>query len=280
LQAGGGTGDQPRTGYDERDADIKITYDIAANRRLIAVVQHVTQDDAWRVHKTIFAKSWRGTTTGDELRRSLDQRRTLAYLQYEARDMTALASNMTLSLSWHQQDEEQLRVRNDGRYDRQGTDVGTLGLWGQWNIPARRGPWTAGAEVYRDSVDSFRKEFNADGTPREVGIQGPVADDASYVIADAFVQKQTAIGDNIRGRRQMQIRCETRRRASVWLSKIAGVMWWAACATAMISGRDAPPTWEGRLWERLVGAASRRDMWEGRPWEGRPWERRLAPIPP
>jgi len=119
--------------------------------------------------------------------------------------MTALASNMTLSLSWHQQDEEQLRVRNDGRYDRQGTDVGTLGLWGQWNIPARRGPWTAGAEVYRDSVDSFRKEFNADGfrkefnadgTPREVGIQGPVADDASYVIADAFVQKQTAIGDN------------------------------------------------------------------------------------
>ena len=195
LHAGGGTGDQPRTGYDERDADIKITYDIAANRRLIAAVQHVTQDDAWRVHKTIFAKSWRGTTTGNELRRSIDQRRTLAYLQYEARDMTALASNMTLSLSWHQQDEEQLRVRNDGRYDLQGTDVGTLGLWGQWNIPARRGPWTAGAEFYRDSVDSFRKDFNVDGKLREVDIQGPVADDASYVIADAFVQKQTAIGD-------------------------------------------------------------------------------------
>ncbi|NIA27032.1 MAG: TonB-dependent receptor [Desulfobulbaceae bacterium] len=196
LHAGGGTGDQPRTGYDERDADIKITYDISAKRRLTAAVQRVTQDDAWRVHKTVFAKSWRGTTTGNELRRSLDQRRTLAYLQYEARDMNALASNMTLSLSWHQQDEERLRVRNDGRIDRQGTKVGTLGLWGQLDIPARRGPWTTGVEVYRDNVDSFRKDFNADGTLRRSGIQGPVADDASYVIADAFVQKQTAIGDN------------------------------------------------------------------------------------
>lgn len=196
LIAGGGTGNQARTGYEERDADIKLTYDFAANRRLIAAVQYVSQNDAWRVHKTVFAKSWRGTTTGDEMRRSLDQQRTLAYLQYEAQDITALASSMTLSLSWHQQNEERLRVRNDGRYDRQGTDVGTLGLWGQLDIPARRGPWTAGVEVYRDSVDSFRDDFNADGTLRGSGIQGPVADDASYIIADAFVQKQTTIGDN------------------------------------------------------------------------------------
>ena len=194
LRAGGATGEQPKTGYDEVDADLKLSVDLSNGHNLVAAFQYVDQDDAWRVHKTVFGKSWRGTTTGDELRRSLDQRRTLAYLQYRADDLTSRDGDLILSLSYHGQDESRVRIRNDGRMDVQGTNVGTLGAWGQLSIAARSGTWTFGAEVYNDEVDSYRNDFNADGSFRSSAIQGPVADDASYLTAGLFVQNQVTIG--------------------------------------------------------------------------------------
>jgi hemoglobin/transferrin/lactoferrin receptor protein len=188
LHAGGDTGTQPRTGYDERDVDLKLTYDVAPGHKLIAAMQRVNQDDAWRVHKTVFGKNWQGTTNGSELRRSLDQQRTLTYLQYEA-------SELKLSLSYHRQEEQRIRVRSDGRSDRQGVDVGTLGLWSQFSIPVHRGLWTAGLEIYRDDVDSFRRDFDADGSLNRVRIQGPVGDDASYLTTGVFVQNRTTVSE-------------------------------------------------------------------------------------
>ena len=196
LRAGKESGDQPKTGYTEQGADLKFSLDLGGNRNLVAAVQHVTQDDAWRTHKTIFGKSWQGTTTGNELRRSFDQQRTLAYLQYRATDIASWANNLTLSISYHLQDEEQLRIRDDGRFDVQGTDVGTLGLWGQLDVPSSMGLWTGGVELYRDDVNSFRNDFDADGSLASTNIQGPVADDARYLTAAAFLQNQISFGDN------------------------------------------------------------------------------------
>lgn len=194
LRSGGGT--QRKTGYGEQDADLKLSWDLAEERSLVAAVQHVTQDDAWRTHKTIFGESWKGTTTGDDLRRSLDQTRTLAYVQYRNDDLSWRSGNLMLSLSWHQQDEERLRVRNDGRYDRQGTDVGTLGMWGQVEIPGRHSTWVSGIELYRDYVDSFRTDWSAEGLLVSEGIQGPVADNASYLTGAAYLQSQIQIQEN------------------------------------------------------------------------------------
>ena len=187
LRAGAATGTQPKTGYDEYDADLKLSMDLDNGHNLVAAIQHVDLDDAWRVHKTVFAKSWRGTTTGNELERSLDQRRTLSYLQYRANDLV-------LSLSYHDQDESRFRLRSDGRTDRQGTDVGTLGVWGQYSFSSISGVWTLGAEFYEDDVDSYRSDFNADGTLRRSAIQGPVADDATYRTSSVFAQNQVAMG--------------------------------------------------------------------------------------
>lgn len=196
LRAGGDTGEQPKTGYDEQDADLRVHFQLDDKRSVFAAIQNVNQDDAWRVHKTIRGKSWRGTTTGNEIRRSLDQHRTLAYVQYHADDEASRIRNLTLSASYHRQREERLRIRSDGRTDVQGTDVGTSGLWGQFDVPSRSGLWTTGAEVYYDDVDSFRNNFAADGSLRSTAIQGPVADDASYTTAAAFVQNQIALGEN------------------------------------------------------------------------------------
>lgn len=195
LRTGGDTGEQPMTGYNERGGDLKIDIDLGENRALVLAVQHNDQDDAWRTHKTIFGTHWRGTTSGDELQRSLDQQRTLAYAQFKAGNLASRENDLTLSISWHQQKEDQLRVRNDGRFDEQGTDVGTFGLWGQLDLPSQTGLWTVGAELYHDDVDSYRTDYNADGSLRSVSIQGPVADDSIYVTAAAFLQNHYAFGD-------------------------------------------------------------------------------------
>ncbi len=195
LRAGGSTGEQPRTGYDEMDADVRLTADLGNGRSLVAVVQRVSQDDAWRVHKTVFGKSWQGTTTGNELQRSLDQDRTLTYLQYHATDIGSSEGSLVLSLSHHDQDESRVRIRSDGRKDIQGTNVGTLGVWGQYSFNSNAGIWTIGAESYSDDVDSFRDNYNADGSFRNSSIQGPVADDATYSTTGLFVQNQLTLGE-------------------------------------------------------------------------------------
>ncbi len=196
LRAGGGTGRQPKTGYQERDADAKLQYALSATSDITIAAQHVVQDDAWRVHKTIYGESWRGTTVGNELRRSLDQERSLAYLQYRVRNLKVLhGGNLTVSLSHHQQDEDRLRIKADGNYDQQGTTVGTFGLWGQVEIPSEYGTWTVGVEAYRDSVDSFRNDYDVEDNLLRSRVQGPVADDASYALADAYVQNQMNIGE-------------------------------------------------------------------------------------
>ena len=211
LKAGGETGEQAKTGYDEFDADLKFNINLSRGRNLIAAFQYVDQDEAWRVHKTVYSESWRGTTTGNELRRSLDQRRTLAYLQYRADDLSSLDGNLVLSLSYHEQDESRLRIRSDGRKDDQGTSVGTLGAWGQLSIATRSGVWTFGAEAYHDDVDSYRIDYNADGSFRRSAIQGPVADDATYLTTGLFVQNQVSLGktaDLVTGVRFTQSRAD------------------------------------------------------------------------
>ncbi|MDH3748023.1 MAG: TonB-dependent receptor [Gammaproteobacteria bacterium] len=195
LEAGHDLGTQPKTGYDEQDAELKFHYNLTANQRVTAAIQHVDQDDAWRVHKTIFGKSWRGTTVGDELRRSLSQQRTLSYLQYRGVDVTPWLDELALSLSVHDQDETRHRTRADQRTDIQGTDVQTTGFFGHLVMPSAAGTFTAGAEFYHDEVESFRSDYNADGTLRGVRIQGPVADDATYQTAAVFLQNQIAYGE-------------------------------------------------------------------------------------
>ena len=195
LEGGRDIGTQPKTGYDEQDAELKMHFDVADNQRITAAIQHVDQDDAWRSHKTIFGKSWEGTTVGSELRRSLSQQRTLSYLQYRAEGRDSWFSEAVVSLSYHDQSEERIRTRSDGRTDIQGVDVGTTGLFGHLLILSGLGNLTVGTELYHDDVDSHRTDFNADGTLRGVRIQGPVADDASYETMAAFIQDQISVGE-------------------------------------------------------------------------------------
>jgi hemoglobin/transferrin/lactoferrin receptor protein len=197
VRGGRELGLQPHTGYDEVDGDVKIEYRFDHDARLVFAHEQVEQDDAWRTHKTIFAKSWEGTDVGNEKRRSLDQTRRLTYLQYRGHDLAPAIAGLTASLSWHTQEEEQFRIKKDDKSDRQGFDVDTLGAWLQVETASPVGLWTYGAEWYRDDVSSFLKEYAADGSLSSVAIQGPVADDATYDLGGLFVQDDVALFDGV-----------------------------------------------------------------------------------
>lgn len=204
VDAGGEVGEQPETGYRENDFDLKLRYALGATSELVASFQQVSVDDAWRTHKTIFGRSFRGTTVGNEARRVLDQDRTLAYikLHHDRRNSlrpatTATASlfdSMTASLSLHRQGEERDRVRRDDRRDIQGFEVDSLGVRLRFHKTTDHGTWTYGAESYRDEVDSFRLNFDRQGVFTGASSQGPVADDANYWLQGVYAQYQAHLG--------------------------------------------------------------------------------------
>jgi len=188
LEGGRNVGTQDETGYHEWDGDMKAEYFLGPDRKLVFAHQHVQQFDAPRTHKTIYGITWEGLTRGSELRRDLDQRRDLTYLQYHAENLGGPVDAVHAGLSWHQQDETRHRARTGGRFDTQGFEAGTLGAFAQAESRTPLGRLTYGIDYYHDNVNSF-SSTNA--------IQGPVGDDADYDLLGLYVQDTIPVCDRL-----------------------------------------------------------------------------------
>lgn len=188
LEGGSAVGLQRKTGYDERDANLRAEYDISDRTMLTFAHQYVSLDDAWRAHRTIYGISWEGTTVGTDRQLSLDQKRNLTYLQLHHEGLGVFGDTLQASVSFQRQEEDQYRIPSSLRPEVQGFDVNTRGVGLQISKQTGIGQWVYGFDYYRDDVKSYRVDYNANGTVRLVHVQGPVADDAAYDLAGAFVQ--------------------------------------------------------------------------------------------
>ncbi|MBN2224665.1 MAG: TonB-dependent receptor [Deltaproteobacteria bacterium] len=197
LRAGARTGVMPKTGYDQQSLDLKFNYAVDEDRELVLGLQHDNIDDAWRTHRTVFSKSWLGTTIGTDKELLLDQRRQLAYLQYRWDRVSRHIDQAVFSLSWHRQYEGHFRRRNDGARTIDGFDVGTAGFWGQFVSRTRLGKLTYGWEYYLDFVDSFREDPDDANPAARISPRGPVADDARYHLFGLYLQNETPLLDSL-----------------------------------------------------------------------------------
>jgi hemoglobin/transferrin/lactoferrin receptor protein len=193
LEGGSTVGLQPKNGYDERDANMRVEYDLNDHSTLIFAHQYVSIDDAWRAHRTIYGVSWEGTTVGTDRQLSLDQKRNLTYLQLHQQGVGVFGDSLQASLSFQRQEEDQFRIPSTLRTEVQGFDVNTRGVGLQITKQTRLGLWVYGFDYYRDDIKSYRIEYNVNGSVRLVHVQGPVADDASYDLAGAFLQDRIDI---------------------------------------------------------------------------------------
>ncbi len=188
LRAGGDTGEQPNTGYDELDGDLKMEGYFDESHRWVFGVQSVEQYDVPRTHKTDAAIPYHGTSVGSDRRRDLDQTRRLAYGQLHGEGLDGFFDRYSVSLSWHNQEELRNRTRSNGNTEQQGFEVGQVGLFANFSSDSGLGRLTYGFDLYHDEVDSF--------SSREP-IQGPVADDASYDLFGLFVQDEIALRSDL-----------------------------------------------------------------------------------
>lgn len=188
LEGGRNTGTQPETGYSEIDADLKLESQLDEDTQLVFGFQHVYQNDVPRTHRTVYAVPFEGTTVGSDLRRDLDQERTLAYGQLHGEVDSDWMDHYDVSLSWQGQSEVRHRTRGSGVREEQGFDVGTIGLWTSMMSTTSIGRLTYGFDYYHDDVDSFSSTEP---------IQGPVADDSTYDLAGIYIQDEIEATDRL-----------------------------------------------------------------------------------
>lgn len=254
LEAGGTTGLQPKTGYDEQASDVKFQYAFSPRARLVAAYQRLEQDDAWRTHRTVHGRRWHGTTIGNDNKLALDQFRDLAYLQYHHTGLGGAVDAVHLSVSFQRQEEFEHRVRNSNQVNLQGVDVNTWGLSAQLESDTSFGRWIYGVEHYSDDVESYRTNYRANGTLESVSIQGPVGDDAGYELFGAYVQDTLSWGDRgevILGARYTQAEASARRVQDPITNAVIGIdeRWDATVGSARLRWRLD----DGNHWHAFAG---------------------------
>jgi len=179
LIGGRDIGRQPNAGYDELDFDLKLEHRLANGARLSFAYQNARLEDVPRTHRTVFARSFAGTAVGTELQRSLDQHRQLAYVQLRDESVNEWVDRLVLSASWQRQKEDRYRARTGARFDWQGFNVDSFGLWSRAESETTIGRLAYGFEYYRDAVGSYSSGNT---------IQGPVGDDANYDLFGAYIE--------------------------------------------------------------------------------------------
>ena len=180
VQGGQEVGDQPQTGYDEYDADMKAEYFLTPDARLTLLHQRTRQNNVPRSHRYYNAATWRGTTAGTDRRLEYDEERELTYLQLHADHIDdSVVDSLAASLSWQVASEVEDRIRSSNSESFRGFDVGTVGFFVQAVSRSPIGKLTYGVDFYHDSVSSFDTR-----NP----IQGSVADDATYDLLGFFIQ--------------------------------------------------------------------------------------------
>ena len=163
LIAGGNTNEQPDTGYQELNIDLKWLTRLSDTSHFSAAYLKTRQFDVPRTHKTQSAISFAGSSIGSELIRDQDQNRELLYLKLDSTDKNTWSDHMQITLSYQNQSEERFRLRSRGRTDKQGLDVATLGV--NLNIAKQLdfNQLVYGFEYYHDQVDSFSSRNEIQG---------------------------------------------------------------------------------------------------------------------
>jgi outer membrane receptor protein involved in Fe transport len=188
IVAGSGLGTESPSGYTEVDGDLRAVVDTGRAGRLTLAYQHVHQDDVPRFDQV--------AQRGYDRYSFVPQVRQMAFARLAVPDATAWFDSLTLTGAWIRSREGRERQRSGSSLliveeDTVSTWAGTLegrrALPGGWSL-------VAGAEVYHDTVRSWRRDDNVDtgeSTPR----RGLFPDGATSLFAAGF-----GLGHYTRGR--------------------------------------------------------------------------------
>lgn len=186
VTAGRHQGQLENTGYREWTGDAKLRARVADDVELTFAYQRHDQDDVPRTHSTIYGQSYRGTTVGSDFRRDLSELRELAFAR--AAWEPTIDRRLELTVYRYLLDEEENRIRSNGRLRQQGFDDVMLGANLHYSDVTSIGRLSGGVEIAREDVNSFYREYETDGSLLEERLRGPVADDALYDTVSVYLE--------------------------------------------------------------------------------------------
>jgi hemoglobin/transferrin/lactoferrin receptor protein len=196
LEAGEDVGELTKTGYRDRDGDVKLTFNLSDTQTLSFAMEQNHLKDVPRTHSTVNNFPWRGITPGSDLAREHDHRRQLYYARYELQDAVAF-DRMTATCAWKNRYESEARIRSSGVRQVNELWVDTLGLTAQFEQDTGVGTLVYGVDWYHDFVDSSFSDFNPDGSPRSSRNRGVVAGEADYDLLGIYAQHNTVLSDQL-----------------------------------------------------------------------------------
>ena len=190
-------GEQPHTGYDEQALNLRADVQINEQWSLTLAHQNLIQDDVWRTHSTVYARSFEGTQIGTDLRRLKDQERDLSYLKAQAEDLLPWLDQFTVTLSQQQWQEDGDRIKANQTQLIESFDSFMRGIDLTALHTTESGEVRFGFDYYVDQVNSARNDYHADGSLAKSHIQGPVGDDATFKQAGGYFQYQHDFDDRL-----------------------------------------------------------------------------------
>jgi len=191
LVGGRGVGVQKPTGYEEVDADAKMTLIGSGDHRLWAATQFTRQFDVPKTSEV---------TLDNKIKYNYEpQVRSLSYLQYEGRRLVAHWPDFVrVSLSYQVQEEGEEVIKDDPSLETKERN-GARTLGSGVHLRSSLGPLgllSYGAEFSQDWIASSKTEFNrATGTSRPVRSAFP--DDAVYRSVGVYVQEEVGLLDRV-----------------------------------------------------------------------------------
>ncbi|MBB6522652.1 TonB-dependent receptor [Pseudoteredinibacter isoporae] len=184
------------SGYSERSYDIHYKKQLNEDWQLQALYQNLQQDDVWRTHSTIYAKPFAGSSVGSDLRRSKDQQRRFGYLKLIGQNKTPWIDRTEITLSRQEWIEFGQRQRSSSDWVVERFDSRMSGLDIQLHSQLGDHQFTYGLDIYRDLVDTGRRELDSQGQLIRERIQGPVGDDSRFSQGGIYTQWQYTIHDD------------------------------------------------------------------------------------
>ena len=183
------------SGYEEMGGNFRLEYDLDSRSRFIFGYDNYLVDDTNRVHKTIFAESFKGTSVGSDYERITDFQRQAAFTRYEFRDGKAFISEADLAFSWQLVEEDYKRINTDqSTHSKNDFDDNTYGTNLRLKTETDKVDFTYGVDYYYDDVRSAGSKGGVEE------LQGVVADDASYQQLGLYLLAEiplTAINDDL-----------------------------------------------------------------------------------
>ena len=179
LVAGGSLGTEAPSGYDEYDADAAAIWVPSSRTTVTGVFQSVYQVEVPRFDQV--------AQRGYDVYEFDPQSRRLGYLQWQQVVAAGWLDLTRLTVSWQRSDEGRRRRRTGSSIETTESDtVATAGfsadLYGRL---AGTSAWSAGVEVYHDTVRSWRRDTNL-ATGASKPMRGLYPDGSTRLSVSAF----------------------------------------------------------------------------------------------